>query len=58
MRTGIDISYQIQDQESSGEVGTLPLPSNSNSRNNKTNMDAKGLFTRQKLETGKLNRPF
>lgn len=29
MKTGIDTSYQIQDQESLEEVGTLPLQSNS-----------------------------
>lgn len=35
MRTGIDKNYQRQDQESLEELGTLPLPSNPNSRNNK-----------------------
>lgn len=29
MRTRIDISYQIRDQESLGGAGTLPFPSNS-----------------------------
>lgn len=57
MRTGIDLSYQIQDQESLEEVGTLLLPSNSTAEIIKQTWIQKGCLS-DSTGNRKVKQPF